>query len=77
MKNKIARILNAIRPEFDFFNSDNFIEDGVLDSFDIISLVAELDKEFKISIDGTDILPENFISLDSIKKLLIKNKVEI
>lgn len=73
MVNKIVIILNSIRPEFDFFSSSNFIDDGILDSFDIISLVAELDKEFNISIDGVDIVPENFDSLDSIQKLLIKS----
>ena len=73
MVNKIVIILNSIRPEFDFFSSSNFIDDGILDSFDIINLVAELDKEFNISIDGVDIVPENFDSLDSIQKLLNKS----
>ena len=73
MVNKIVIILKSIRPEFDFFSSSNFIDDGILDSFDIINLVAELDKEFNISIDGVDIVPENFDSLDSIQKLLIKS----
>lgn len=76
MVNKIAIILNSIRPEFDFFASSNFIDDGILDSFDIINLVTELDKEFNISIDGADIIPENFQSLASIQKLLIKSKAK-
>ena len=37
-----------------------------LDSFDIVSLVSALDEEFNISIDGTDIIPENFETIDSI-----------
>jgi len=75
MKNKITNILNEIRPEFDFSKEVNFIEQGMLDSFDIVSLVVALDKEFNISIDGMDILPENFSSVDKISELLLKKGV--
>ncbi len=75
MKKKILDFLTEIRPEFDFAASSNFIEEGLLDSFDIVSLVASLDEEFGISIDGTEILPENFSNVDSIFQLLIKNGV--
>ena len=75
MKKKIIDFLTEIRPEFDFAASSNFIEEGMLDSFDIVSLVASLDEEFGISIDGTEILPENFSNVDSIHQLLIKNGV--
>ena len=75
MKKKILDFLTEIRPEFDFAASSNFIEEGMLDSFDIVSLVASLDEEYGISIDGTEILPENFSSVDSIFQLLIKNGV--
>lgn len=75
MKNKILDFLTEIRPEFDFAESENFIEEGMLDSFDIVSLVASLDEEFGISIDGAEILPENFSSVESIYQLLIKNGV--
>ena len=69
----IIKILSEIRPEFNFDESKNFIEDGMLDSFDIITLVSELDDKLNISIDGLDILPENFSSLESIKNLIINN----
>ncbi|WP_237561714.1 acyl carrier protein [Flagellimonas algicola] len=67
--------MTEIRPEFDFSESSNFIEEGMLDSFDIVSLVASLDEEFEISIDGTEILPENFSSVEGIIQLLNKNGV--
>lgn len=70
---RILDLLNEIRPEFNFSESENFIEDGMLDSFDIITLVSEIDTEYNISIDGLDILPENFCSLESIKNIIIKN----
>lgn len=75
MKKKILDLLLEIRPEFDFEKSTNFIEEGLLDSFDIVSLVTSLDEEFGISIDGIEILPENFSSVDGIFQLLIKNGV--
>ena len=76
MKQKIIDILKEIRPEFDFTEKTDFIEQGMLDSFDIVSLVSSLDEEFGISIDGLDILPENFSSIDSIIALLKKNGVK-
>jgi acyl carrier protein len=75
MKNKVLNILKEIRPEFDFSESTNFIEEGMLDSFDVVSLVTSLDQEFGISIDGMDILPENFSSIDKIVYLLEKNGI--
>jgi len=76
MKDIILKILTETRPEFNFSESIDFIEQGLLDSFDVINLVNSLDAEFGISIDGMDILPENFSSVDSIVNLLIKNGVK-
>lgn len=74
MKEQIVKILAELRPEFDFTQKGvDFIEEGMLDSFDLVTLVSELDSTFGISIDGVDILPENFSSVDSIAALLVKN----
>ena len=75
MKEKIVEILTELRPEFDFTEEVNFIEEGMLDSFDIVSLVDELETNFNVKIDGVDIIPENFSSIDSIEALLKKNGV--
>jgi acyl carrier protein len=72
VKNKILNVLAIVRPEFDFNESKNFIEEGLLDSFDLIALVSSLDEEFKISIEGVDIVHENFVDLSSIENLLNK-----
>ena len=69
---KILSILQGIRPEFDFTKSDDFITDGMLDSFDMVTLVSDLDKVYGISISGVDIVPENFQNIASIEKLLRK-----
>jgi acyl carrier protein len=68
----IAEILKEIRPEFDFTASQDFVGDGMLDSYDIVTLVSDLDKAYGISISGLDIVPENFQNIASIQKLLQK-----
>lgn len=75
MKEKIVEILTELRPEFDFTEEVDFIEEGMLDSFDIVSLVDELETNFNVKIDGVDIIPENFSSIGSIEALLKKNGV--
>jgi len=66
----VSEILKEIRPEFDFSASTDFMADGMLDSFDMVALVAALDKTYGISIPGTDIVPENFKNLQTIEALL-------
>lgn len=73
MKEKILNILNGLRPEFDFSQSANFIDEGMLDSLDVVNLVTDLENAYGILIDGIDILPNNFSSVDNIMNLLIKN----
>lgn len=69
----IYTILGELRPEFDFKASADFIADGYLDSFDIVSLVAELEDRFDCLIDALDILPENFNTVESIVEIVRKN----
>lgn len=70
---KIYEILQNIRPEFDFKSSSDFVEDGYLDSFDVVTLVTELEEKFDIMIDALDILPENFSSAQAIGDIVKKN----
>jgi len=75
--NVLVEILKSIRPEFDFTVSTDFLADGMLDSFDMITLVATLDKTYSISIEGVDITPEHFKNLATIARLLKKYGVEV
>lgn len=77
METTIINILSGLRPEFDFSESIDFIEEGMLDSFDMVNLVTALDNEYGISIDGMDIIPENFSSVEKIMALLYKNGVAL
>lgn len=76
MKDIILEMLTEIRPEFDFTDSDDFVMDGMLDSFDIISLTSMIEEKYNIKIDGLDIVPENYSSVDSIEALINKSKGE-
>lgn len=68
----VLEVLKGIRPEFDFTTSEDFIADGMLDSFDVVTLISELDQSYGISIAGTDIVPENVRNIAAIKQLLHK-----
>lgn len=74
MKEQIFSILSGMRPEYDFSTSQDFISDGMLDSFDVVTLVSELEEKFSIAIDGEDIIPENFSSVDRIANLVEKSE---
>ncbi len=72
MKEKIIEILSTIRPECDFTEDVDFMEAGLLDSYDIVRIVTHLEITFNFSINGTDVVPENFTSVDAIIAMLDK-----
>lgn len=75
MKEKIIGILKDTRPEFEFdIEGVNFIEEGYLDSFDLITIVADLENTFDTKISGSLIVPESFQSVDSIINLVQNSK---
>lgn len=74
MREKILEILSGLRPECDFTNSENFIEEGLLDSMDIVALVDSVEEEYGVTIPGTAISAKNFSNLDTIVALIEKYK---
>ena len=73
---RIKEILEDIRPDVDFEAEKLLIDSNVLDSFDIISIVTELNDAFDIDINVNDLLPENFNSIEAITELVNKLKGE-
>ena len=67
---KVLEILKGVRPDVDFAAAQRLIDDEVLDSFDIIAIVSELDDAFDVSIDVTDLEAENFNSAQAIWELV-------
>lgn len=68
----IIEILEQIKPGVDFNTEENLIEEEILDSFDIVTLVAKLNDEFDIEISPADLIPENFNSAKKIYELVQK-----
>ena len=70
MKDELLEILTEIRPDVDFENETALIDNGILDSMDIVSLVGELDDVFDVTVGVENLLPENFNSVDSMIALI-------
>lgn len=67
---EIIDILKEIRDDIDFENCTTLIDDGILESFDIIQIVAALNREFDIEIPATQISPKNFNSAAAISEMV-------
>ena len=68
---RLMRILEDARPDLDFAVETQLI-DGVLDSFDVITIVGEINAEFDININVGDLVPENFNSANAIWEVIQK-----
>ena len=73
---KLLEILKGIRPDVDFENETALIDDGILDSFDVVSIISELDDAFGVQVRITELDPENFNSTESIWKLVQELQVK-
>ena len=67
---ELLEILMDIQPDADYENCTTLIDDGILDSFAVLSLVSELQETYDITIGPADIVPENFNSLQAIYNLV-------
>lgn len=72
MKDSILEVLREVNEDADFESSSDFLEDGLIDSFEIVDFVSGLEAKFPVEIKGADIVPENFLNLETIEKLLRK-----
>ena len=70
MRDRIKEILEDQRPDVDFETEKSLVSGKILESFDIVSIVAELDDEFDIEITPKSLKAENFDSLDAITELV-------
>ena len=66
MRDTIIDILSEIAEDVDFDACTTLIDDGLLSSLDVIQLIGALNDEFDISIPATEIIPDNFNSVDAI-----------
>ena len=74
MEKVILKVLQAVRPDINFESVEGLISDEILDSFDIVWIIAELNKQCNINIEVGDITYENFDTLKDIARLVASLK---
>lgn len=70
--NELIEILENLHPEVDFDTCTTLIDDKILDSFDIISVISEINEEFDVVIPAEEIIPENFNSAQALYELITR-----
>ena len=73
---ELLEILKSIRPDVDFDNETELIDEGILDSFDVVSIISEIDDKFNVQIRITELDPENFNSAEAIWNLIQELKAK-
>lgn len=63
---QLLNILTELKPDVDFTNEQGLIDNGILDSFDIVRLIQEISETFDIDVTPAEIIPENFNSAESL-----------
>ena len=66
----LIEILKNLYPDLDVETVTDFIDGGIMDSFDIVTLVGEIDDEFGVAIPADELLPENFNSAAALYALI-------
>ena len=67
---ELLEILYDLHPDVDFENEEHLIDDGILDSLSIVSLISEINEQFDVTITAKDIIPENFNSAEALYALI-------
>ena len=67
---ELLEILQDLHPDVDFETCDTLIDDSILDSFDIVTIIAEVNEEFDVVIPAEEIVPENFNSAEALYALI-------
>ena len=69
---ELMEIMEELHPDVDFETETGLIDNGVLDSFDIVTLAAEIDAQLGVSIPAEELLPENFNSAKAMNALIVR-----
>ena len=67
---KLIEILSDLHPDVDFETETGLIDNGILDSFDVVTLVAEIDDNFDVQIPAEELVPENFNTAKALYELI-------
>ena len=70
MKEKVLKVLQSVNESI--IDGANLIDEGLVDSFEVVNIVMELEEAFDIEIDAEDVIAENFETVDNITALVEK-----
>lgn len=73
---RLYEILSECCPEIDFHKEKALIDDGLLESLDIVMIVGELSEEFEVEITADDLIPENFNSAEAMAAMIERLREE-
>lgn len=73
---ELLEILNEMHPDVDFTTQERLIDDMILDSLDIVSLISEISEVFDVTITAKDIVPANFNSAEALYELIQRLEAE-
>jgi len=76
MNEKFKEILNSVKPEILEEKDCDLVEDGIIDSLDIMTIISKCEEAFEIDFDPDDVMPENFASPETIWNLIEKYMAE-
>lgn len=69
---QLLGVLRTIKPEVDFENNKTLVDDGILDSLDIVEIISEIEEQFSIMLDPAQIDPDNFQSADDMWQMILE-----
>ena len=69
---KLIELLRELHDDVDFENTDGLVDEGIIDSLDIVTLITEINDRFDVSIPPEEIVPENFNSVQALWGLICR-----
>ena len=69
---ELLDILKDLHPDINFETEEHLIDDGILDSMDIVSLISEISENFDVSVTARDIIPDNFNSAQALYEMIVR-----
>ena len=70
IKEVLLEVLSELHPDVNFETEDELVERKIIDSFDIVTIIARIDEEFDVAIPADKIVPEHFNSMEALAQLV-------
>ncbi len=68
----LLEILTNLHPEVDFETCSTLVDDKIIDSFDIVTIISEINDEYDVVIPAEEIVPDNFNSAQALYELIVR-----